>query len=202
LFIKVTEGQNEPFLFTEQFVTSDGLPDPPTLEDIRLVSADGGNGQMCEVEWRPSNNPRGQITRYYVGFFTKRKTFGLSLATVQYFRIQVQISGRMRHISPESKIPPTDHYPQGVDFCSNYEHDLEHFINPSNFPSFFACKYGPLKVSKRIWEENNQMRIKNIDFYTFDTKNLLFSQIGTTRPPFGQRIVPVEVKPPLSAANV
>ena len=73
LFIRVTEPQNE-FTLTGQFTTADGLPDPPVLEDIRLVNVrDESKAVMdkfCEVEWKPPKTSKGQITRYYVFLFT------------------------------------------------------------------------------------------------------------------------------------
>uniref|UniRef100_A0A914L344 protein-tyrosine-phosphatase n=1 Tax=Meloidogyne incognita TaxID=6306 RepID=A0A914L344_MELIC len=140
LFIRVAEPQNE-FSFTIQISTADGLPDPPVLEEIRLVNVGDENNanimnKFCEVEWKPPKTSKGQITRYYV-----------------------QISGRMRHIVSETNLR-MDHYPQGKDGCSNYEQDSEHFINPdrSKTNNFYACKYGPLKPNRNykatIWAEN------------------------------------------------
>jgi len=104
LFITVIDGETEPFRLTEQFQTLDGLPDPPQLEDIRLVNSDSGaGGQMCEIEWRPPKRSRGHVTRYHV-----------------------QIVGRMRYVSPGmAGEQQAFDFPTGVGHCSNYRDDAD-----------------------------------------------------------------------------
>lgn len=100
------------------------VPDAPQLEDIRLINAENGKGQMCEIEWRPPRRARGHVTRYYV-----------------------QMSGKLRYVAPEGRVLSADDYPPGVDICSNYNSEnSDKYINPNLFQRFFACKYGPLKV--------------------------------------------------------
>jgi hypothetical protein len=68
----------------------------------------------------------------------------------------------MRHVSPDSKMPPTDHYPQGLDNCSNYAQDSDHPINPIHFHNFFACKYGPLKPNRNYEGSSTQLENKHL----------------------------------------
>uniref|UniRef100_A0A915CNV6 protein-tyrosine-phosphatase n=1 Tax=Ditylenchus dipsaci TaxID=166011 RepID=A0A915CNV6_9BILA len=164
LFITVLDGQADPFKLFEQFQTSDSLPDPPQLEDIRLVNGENGRGQMCEIEWRPPKRTRGHITRYYV-----------------------QIAGEVRYVSPDSKLLSTLDFPLGVDICSNFDEtlDAEKFINPNHFQSFFACKYGPLKPNRNytatVWAENKAGKSKTV---VFDDQCVMdFAQPDFIEPP-------------------
>uniref|UniRef100_A0A914HQ12 protein-tyrosine-phosphatase n=1 Tax=Globodera rostochiensis TaxID=31243 RepID=A0A914HQ12_GLORO len=138
LNVNVTEGQNEPFRIIELVQTTDERPYPPLLEGIGVMDAeDGSGGKLCEIKWRPpdSGASRDQIKRYYV-----------------------QISGRIRYVSPESKEPPLDHYPQGVGLCANGEQNGRQYVDSDNLRTFFACKYGPLKPNRNytatVWAEN------------------------------------------------
>ncbi|KAI1728522.1 protein-tyrosine phosphatase domain-containing protein [Ditylenchus destructor] len=150
IFVTVMDGQTEPFRLTEQFQTLDGIPDPPQLEDIRLVNAENGQGQMCEVEWRLPRKTRGLITKYYV-----------------------QITGRVRYLAPEGNAINSEDFPMGVDICSNDDSplsDSDKYINPNLFQgqTFFACKYGPLKPNRNysatIWAENKAGKSKPVTF--------------------------------------
>ncbi|KAH7729834.1 CLR-1 protein [Aphelenchoides avenae] len=146
LFITVVDGQTEPFRLTEQFQTDEGEPDPPVLEDIRVINADNGMGQMCEIEWRPPKRSRGHITRYYV-----------------------QVSGKIRYVSPDSRTLMSDDIPQGSDLCSNFDGNPLNSIDPQSFHNFYACKYGPLKPNRNysavIWAENKAGNSKQVTFH-------------------------------------
>lgn len=50
-------------------------------------------------------------------------------------------------MSPESSILSVEDFPQGIDSCTNYNQNVDKFINvTTGGQRFFACKYGPLKV--------------------------------------------------------
>ncbi|KAI6219774.1 Protein-tyrosine phosphatase containing protein [Aphelenchoides fujianensis] len=145
LFISVVDGQAEPFKLTEQFQTSEGAPDPPDLEDIRLINGENGRIQVCELEWKPPRWTRGHITRYFV-----------------------QVKGHLRYQSPNNAIALADDLPHGVDMCSNYDGNDLNSIDPQMFHNFFACKYGPLKPNRNysatIWAETKAGRSEPVSY--------------------------------------
>lgn len=69
--------------------------------------------------------------------------FLLSLAS-----LQVQVTGKIRYVSPDSRTLMADDFPQGSDLCSNFDGNPLNSIDPQSFHNFYACKYGPLKVHK------------------------------------------------------
>ncbi|CAD5212467.1 unnamed protein product [Bursaphelenchus okinawaensis] len=146
LFVTVIDGQTEPFRLTEQFQTDENISDPPVLEDIRLINAENGRSQMCEVEWKPPRWPRGHITKYYV-----------------------KVDGKVRYQAGDGKEVVGPHHPSGIDSCSNYDGDEDNFIDPQNFHNFFACKYGPLKPNRNysatIWAENKAGKSEAVTFH-------------------------------------
>ncbi|KAL3077179.1 hypothetical protein niasHS_013168 [Heterodera schachtii] len=133
----ITGGQDEPTTIDEPFSTLSEFPNPPILDAIGVVSAgDGSARKFCEVKWRSSS---ADIS---------------SDKTKRYF---VQISGRIRYVSPESKMHPQDHYPESED-CSKAEQIGQHYIDSAASPMLFSCKYGPLKPNRNysatVWAEN------------------------------------------------
>ncbi|KAI6225011.1 Protein-tyrosine-phosphatase [Aphelenchoides besseyi] len=143
LFVTVVDGQSDPFKLTEQFQTT---PDPPDLEDIRLINGENGRTQVCEIEWRPPRWTRGHITRYFV-----------------------QVKGRIRYQqSLNSPVEMIDDLPPGVDICSNYDGEDQNAIDPQMFHNFYACKYGPLKPNRNytatIWAETKAGRSEGVSF--------------------------------------
>lgn len=56
----------------------------------------------------------------------------------------------------------------GLDKCSNFNQNSESYIISSAVPSFYACKYGPLKPNRiyeaTIYAENKAGRSRGVSF--------------------------------------